>query len=444
MTSKNPVRSCEDVDESVLNYAEIKALAAGNPKIKQKMELDVQVAKLRVAKANHQNSQYILQDKLRKEIPATISSLENRLSKLKADIALRDMNSGEKDNKEEKDKFLPMTINGKVYSKRDEAGQALMALRDVYTKLEPTKIGSYRGFDISAGYSPHLASYYLMLNGNGEYKISMSDSPSGNMTKINNALNGFEEKVMKTEEELEDCATQERLVKAELEKTFAQEEELNEKSARLAQLNLELNISSHSGGMDEENDLMLSEDEEYDFRNELEDAGIDESELFPSHSDDDFEGIAAVGQELTEQGKQDEFIRGIESEAMNEIEEPAFAEAAIALNIISESDSLEERKAIIAEARRKLTANGTMPVITDAMEGRAYKGEIVEIGTAYAVQQIGEGRGIVHNLQYLKDFKRVLNESNVPYLEITYDRDMNGSVGVREDACHGKTMSMTR
>jgi hypothetical protein len=102
------------------------------------------------------------------------------------------------------------------------------------------------------------------------------------------------------------------------------------------------------------------------------------------------------------------------------------------VKIASFSDCAEERKAIIAEAKRKLAEDGAMPIITDAMEGRAYEGEILEVGSAYAVQKIDEGRGIIHNLQYLKDFSRVINESGVPYLEISYDRDMNGSIGAKE------------
>jgi hypothetical protein len=108
-----------------------------------------------------------------------------------------------------------------------------------------------------------------------------------------------------------------------------------------------------------------------------------------------------------------------------------------------EKDPTEERKAIIAEAKRKLAEDGAMPIITDAMEGNAYEGEILEIGSAYAVQKIDEGRGIIHNLSYLKDFKRMINESGVPYLEITYDREMNGRVGTQE-AGRGKTASMGR
>jgi hypothetical protein len=114
------------------------------------------------------------------------------------------------------------------------------------------------------------------------------------------------------------------------------------------------------------------------------------------------------------------------------------------VKITSLSDYAEERKAIIAEAKRKLAEDGAVPIITDAMEGRAYEGEIVEIGASYAVQKIDEGRGIIHNLSYLKDFSRVINQSGVPYLEITYDREMNASIGAKESAERGRTASMGR
>jgi hypothetical protein len=124
--------------------------------------------------------------------------------------------------------------------------------------------------------------------------------------------------------------------------------------------------------------------------------------------------------------------------------DPPEAEREKSVKITSLADYAEERKAIIAEAKRKLAEDGAMPIITDAMEGRAYEGEIVEIGRSYAVQKIDEGRGIIHNLQYLKDFSRVINGHGVPYLEITYDRDMNGKVGAKNTAGQAMSASMGR
>jgi hypothetical protein len=476
MTSKNPVRSCEDVDESVLSYAEIKALAAGNPKIKEKMELDVQVAKLRVAKTGHQNSQYGLQDKLRKELPAKKAVLENRISRLHKDVELRNAHSPQeeekpdgkdlnvKEDKEQKEQFT-MTLNGAVYGKKDDAGKELMALTNVYHDMEPMKIGSYRGFDMTLEFNPHFDMHHVTLKGNDSYRIDLGDSAIGNITRLNNVLNGLENRIAKAEEELNDCGNQEKLAREQLDKPFAQEEELIEKSARLAQLNLELNIDNH-GGVDDEEELTLSADEEYDYRNELEESGIGEADLFTRRKDDPDDVAAGVGEELTEQGKNDELRAEIESGAMldidgTNIEEPAQNidvdddqeqmavyevfdgsvetpnppdKTPLNTKIVSFTDYADERKAIIAEAKRKLAEDGAVPIITDAIEGRAYAGEIVEIGSAYAVQKIDEGRGIIHNLNYLKDFTRVLNSSNIPYLEISYDREMNGKVGAKEAA----------
>jgi hypothetical protein len=120
------------------------------------------------------------------------------------------------------------------------------------------------------------------------------------------------------------------------------------------------------------------------------------------------------------------------------------AEKESGVKITSLADYAEERKAIIAEAKRKLAEDGAMPIITDAIEGRAYEGEILEVGSAYAVQKIDEGRGIIHSLEYLKDFSRAINSSGVPYLEITYDREMNGRVGAKDTAERGRTASMGR
>jgi hypothetical protein len=396
-----------------------------------------------------------LQDKLRKEIPAKTTALENKLSRLRADIESRDANtpiSDEKDSKDGKEKFS-VTINGRVYEKKDEAGNELKALSGVYHSVEPIKIGSYRGFDMTLEFNPHFNLHHLTLKGNDNYRIDIGDSAIGNITKLNNALNGLEGRVSKTEEELRDCANQARLATEQLEKPFEREDELAEKSARLAQLNLELNIDSH-GGVDDDDELTLSEDEEYDYRSELAEIGIDETELFSRSKDEPDEVVVGIGEELTEQGKNDELRAEIESGAMLDIVGVYVEETDLnsdreddekkTYEITSLSDYAEERKAIIAEAKRKLAEDGAVPIITDAMEGRAYEGEIVEIGSSYAVQKIDEGRGIIHNLSYLKDFSRVINQAGVPYLEISYDREMNGSIGSKETAGQGRAASMGR
>jgi hypothetical protein len=296
------------------------------------------------------------------------------------------------------------------------------------------------------------------------------------------------------------------MAEAELEKPFAQEEELAEKSARLAQLNLELNIDNHNGSLDEEDELIMSEDEEYEYQAELAESGIGEAELFSRKKDDAEEAAVDVGGELTEQGQETTAAERIEellemgyphrvkgneghtatlvdAQPLNKGEAPLgiyrypggdcvhdleellhggsieILENArkteevdnVSTPVVPEIDSTEERKAlseerkaVITGAKRKLAEDGAMPIITDAMEGRAYTGEIVEIGSAYAVQKIDDGRGIIHNLSYLKDFTRVLNESKVPFLEITYDQEMNGTIGNNKSAERGRSVSMRR
>ncbi|GHS88902.1 hypothetical protein AGMMS49957_11190 [Synergistales bacterium] len=709
MTSKNPVRSCEDVDESVLSYAEIKALAAGNPKIKEKMELDVQVAKLRMAKTNHQNTQYSLQDQLRK-IPGSIKAAHTRIERLSSDVEMNEKNkfiavedieadiSGktdgqdeqgksnktdkqekqdkqdkqEKQEKQEKqDKNLsPMTLNGVVYETKDEAGKALMELLDSFDSTRPISVGNYRGFDMELDFNIHFAIHQLTLTGKDGYKVNLGDSASGNITRINNVLDGIQNKIAENEQRIEEMTAKMNTIQGELDKPFAQEEELAEKSGRLTQLNLALNIDNHSGDMEADEDLSLDEDEEYSFKAELEELGMDEQELFSRKADLDVmpirdepniqeatileseEGVESIENldgtnqleddvalnqlvvlpvasidtdgrihvttvaasetpQISENTADDEvphyatvsdwsdeaerygdykypiaaafldahgfdinnhanwddstyrtFVegtvnavlqtQGIVKESLNpyksnpeyhfirdsamsilcqEFDMPDFpkpeaiegfsideAKAAeekgqrladfalygqlpqaeregilrdrnalqtdilqttevskmsgvsevsevsevsqvlqisqisqipqIPENITDKKapylDVAAERKAVIAEARRKLSGSNIVPIITDAIEGRAYEGKIVEIGSAYAVQEIEEGRGIVHNLRYLKDFTRLMKNTDAPYLQIVYDQDMNGSVDMENETKHGKVASMGR
>lgn len=417
MTDKNPVRSCEDVDESVLSYAEIKALAAGNPKIKEKMELDVQVAKLRVAKAGHQQSQYALQDRLRKELPRTINALEYRIKKLGLDVEQNRANAGESIKE-----FSPMMVAGVVYDKRDEAGHALMEQIRGYVDVHPMQIGSYRCFEMTVEFNPHLAATQIVIKGNEEHRVIVSDSESGTITRINNILNSLEEKLQKAQTDLKEAVNQVQLAQVELEKPFSQEQELTEKSARLAELNLELNISNHSrGGEEEEDDLMLGEDEECDFQNELAEVGLDADSLFrrPTAEATAFDEVE------------------VENIAL-QIEEPTISDNIVSIAEIrksqelSKSEAAEDRKNVIAAAKGKF---GGALILTDAMEGKSYSGEILEKGVAYAVQIIDEGRGIIHAL------KNINKPLDVGYAEIAYDINLCGSTNTEEVQSRAATMS---
>ena len=403
MTDKNPVRSCEDVDESVLSYAEIKALAAGNPKIKQKMELDVEVAKLRVAKAGHQQMQYSLQDRLHKELPRVIYGLEDRIKKLTADVVQNKNHRGDTDKE-----FTPMTILGIEYDKRDEAAKALMEQVRHYVDVKPMAIGSYRGFEISVEFNPHFAVNQLIVKGQNEHRINAGESESGTITRINNVLNGLGDKLEKTENDLKEAVNQVLLAQAELAKPFDREQELAEKSALLAELNLELNINNHNQGNDAEGeDLTLGEDEEYDYRAELAEAGIDEDMLFRSRAEiEPDEAIPA-------------------SKSLQDLQEstPAILEEAkpVETDIIPFPNPADERRELIAEAKRQ-----GIFVITDAMEGRSYSGEVVGVGKAYAVQRLDEGRGIIHRLENVDE------PLSLGHADIVYDVGLRGSVSACE------------
>lgn len=426
MTDKNPVRSCEDVDESVLSYAEIKALAAGNPKIKQKMELDVEVAKLRVAKANHQQMQYSLQDRLHKELPRTIYGLENRIKKLSADVEQNKNHRGDGEKE-----FTPMTILGVEYDKRDEAAKVLMEQVRHYVDVKPMTIGSYRGFEISVEFNPHFAINQLTLKGQEEYRLNVGDSESGTITRINNMLNGLSEKLEKTENDLKEAVKQVGLAQAELAKPFDREQELSQKSALLAELNLELNINNHSQGDDtEEEDLTLGDDEEYDYRAELAETGIDEDTLFRSRTEVDADEAQSVN-ENTPDSPETEEISVLDTD-LQETTPPVLEDSKpVAADIIPFPNPADERKALIAEAKRQ-----GIFVITDAMENRDYSGEVVGMGTSYAIQKIDERRGIIHSL------KNIGEPLNVGYAEIAYDSDLRGSKVAQE--VQSRVASMSR
>jgi len=416
MTDKNPVRSCEDVDESVLSYAEIKALAAGNPKIKQKMELDVEVAKLRVAKANHQQVQYSLQDRLHKELPRTIYGLENRIKKLSAD-ALQNKNHRGDGEKE----FTPMTILGVEYDKRDEAAKALMEQIRHYVDVKPMTIGSYRGFEISVEFNPHFAVNMLTLKGQEEYRFNVGDSESGTITRINNALNGLSEKLEKSENDMKEAVNQVQLAQAELAKPFDREQELSQKSALLAELNLELNINNHSQGDDaEEEDLTLGDDEEYDYHTELAEADIDEGTLFCSRVEVDADETQRVDENIPDSPETEEI--SILDADLQEITPPVLEDAKpVEAEIIPFPNSTEERKNLIAEAKRQ-----GIFVITDATENRSYSGEVVGMGNSYAIQKIDERRGIIHSL------KNIEEPLSAGHVEISYDQDLRVKTWVQE------------
>ena len=248
MTSKSPVRSCEDVDEQALSYAEIKALCAGNPLIKEKMDLDVQVAKLKVLKADHQSQKFRLQDKLLTKFPADIQETNAHIAGLKADAQLA---AAHPQGKEE---FCGMTIKGVTYDEKKTAGERLVLACSELPNAEEKVIGSYRGFELSLRFDTFRSEYQALLKGQRKYTVPLGTDPLGNIIRLDNSLNSFPERITAAENELATLHQQQAAAQIEVEKPFPQEEELAEKSARLAELNAQLDVDekSHDPEQDEE------------------------------------------------------------------------------------------------------------------------------------------------------------------------------------------------
>ena len=248
MTSKSPVRSCEDVDEQALSYAEIKALCAGNPLIKEKMDLDVQVAKLKVLKADHQSQKFRLQDKLLTKFPADIQETNAHIAGLKADAQLATAHP------QGKEEFCGMTIKGVTYDEKKTAGERLLLACSELPNAEEKVIGSYRGFELSLRFDTFRSEYQAILKGERRYPVALGTDPLGNIIRLDNSLNNFPERINSAENELATLHQQQAAAQIEVEKPFPQEEELAEKSARLAELNAQLDVDekNHEPEQDEE------------------------------------------------------------------------------------------------------------------------------------------------------------------------------------------------
>ena len=248
MTSKSPVRSCEDVDEQALSYAEIKALCAGNPLIKEKMDLDVQVAKLKVLKADHQSQKFRLEDKLLTKFPAEIQETNAHIAGLKADAQLAAAHPQVQEG------FCGMTIKGVTYDEKKTAGERLVLACSELPNAEEKVIGSYRGFELSLRFDTFRSEYQALLKGQRKYTVPLGTDPLGNIIRLDNSLNNFPERINSAENELATLHQQQAAAQIEVEKPFPQEEELAEKSARLAELNAQLDVDekSHEPEQDEE------------------------------------------------------------------------------------------------------------------------------------------------------------------------------------------------
>lgn len=249
MTSKSPVRSCEDVDEQALSYAEIKALCAGNPLIKEKMDLDVQVAKLRVLKADHQSQKFRLQDKLLTKFPAEIQAQTATITALKSDAEIAAAHP------QGQETFCGMTLKGMTYDEKKSAGERLLLACTELSNTEEQLVGSYRGFALSLRFEPFRSEYQAVLKGRLPYPVSLGTDPHGSITRLDNALNAFADRIAHAENELDNLKEQQQAAQAEVEKPFPQEEELAQKSVRLAELNAQLDMEDHRPKPEQAEDL---------------------------------------------------------------------------------------------------------------------------------------------------------------------------------------------
>ena len=236
MTSKSPMRSCDDIDEQALSYAEIKALCAGDPRIREKMDLDVQVAKLKVLRGDFQNQKYRLEDKLLKTFPEEIQKQKTRIAALQQDSQIAAAHPQDKEN------FCGMTIKGMVYDDKKAAGERLLLARQEMPNADMMLLGTYRGFELNIRFDSFRNEHQAVLRAELSYPVSLGDDARGNITRLDNAIDNFADRIADAENALQNLEQQKQAAEVEVAKPFAQEEELAEKSARLAELNALLNI----------------------------------------------------------------------------------------------------------------------------------------------------------------------------------------------------------
>lgn len=268
MTSKSQVRSCEDVDEAALTYAEVKALASGNPHIKEKMQLDMEVAKLKLAKANHDSQKYRLEDNIIRDYPMQMSALRERIAGYEKDISVYRANAPE-----DKESFV-IEIAGKEYRDKKEAGEAIIAFCRKTGIGDPEKtMGSYAGMKLSVSFDRFYEKFLLSIHGRLTYKVDVGKDPVGNITRINNALEGMEKSLTECREKLSNVEAQLEEAKKEVAKPFEKEEELAAKQKRLSELNAELNMDmkeENAADLDDEPEKTVAPEERPSVRKKLE------------------------------------------------------------------------------------------------------------------------------------------------------------------------------
>lgn len=247
MTSKVPIRSAEDIDEAILSYAEIKALAAGNPLILEKTELDANVTQLKILKQNFYNQIYELENKIIQYYPREIKRISNMITMIEQDIKIAKSYTLSNEN------FTPMTIMNEIYTNKEEAGQKILSICNQIKDTEPRRIGEYKGFSMSLKFDSYTNKFNMQLENNMTYELSLGNDANGNITRIDNVINGLDQKLVNQQELLENTTKQLSNAKQECQKKFPQEEELQKKCERLNKLNIALNLDKNDNEIVEEN-----------------------------------------------------------------------------------------------------------------------------------------------------------------------------------------------
>ncbi len=265
MTSKSPVRSAEDIDATALSYAEIKALASGNPLIMEKMQLDTDVAKLKLQKADHLSQRYNLEDSLTKKFPKDIAAEESSIRQLDKDIETAKVNTSPNEKG-----FSPMTIMGTVYTEKADAGNAILELCSRLKDPKPRPLGSYRGFNMEIGFDTVSREFYINLKGELLHQVALGKDAGGIIIRIDNQIEGFVRRRNACAERLTEIYKQVENAKAEIAKPFPREEELAEKSKRLAEVNAMLDMDKR------ENELCDDVEEQSEEEQEKDDRSVDD------------------------------------------------------------------------------------------------------------------------------------------------------------------------
>jgi len=251
MTSKSPVRSAEDIDETALSYAEVKALATGNPYIKEKMDLDIQVSKLKLLKANHLSQRYALEDRLLKHYPQQIKSTQERIAGYEKDLILYEKHNALEPVCEgaEDSKFAGMTVKGVHYTEKAKAGAAILEACKLMTSPEPQELGCYMEFPMMFSFDGFNKQYQITLRGAMSHTVTLGTDTHGNITRLNNVLAEIPKKLEYCREQLKTLHQQIETAKQEVNIPFEKDEELQTKSARLSELNILLNMDKHDNEM---------------------------------------------------------------------------------------------------------------------------------------------------------------------------------------------------